>query len=592
MNKKVIIMGGGVAGMSAAHELVERGYQVEVFDRNPIYVGGKARSVNVWDTNLVNPHLYLPGEHGFRFFPGFYKHVTDTMKRIPKLDGEGSCFDNLVSTESVMIAQGGSVKPIVVGVNFPSSIKDIKRLLYSYKVVKQELTSEEIHFFAERVWQLMSSSNQRFLDEYEGIGWWEYCAADKFSKAYQDLLVIGLTRSLVAANAKLASTHTVGRIFLQLIYLMADANANDTDRVLNAPTNDAWLNPWLDYLTKKGVKYHKGYIVTDIEMTNGAISGITTDTEGVITTHNDADYYILATPVERAATLLNEAVLTADPSLKSIITLAPNVEWMNGLQFYLNEEVNLNKGHTIYANSNWALTSISQLQFWKDYDIQDRGNGKIKSILSVDISNWQTEGNFNQKTATECSSEEVKDEVWRQIKAELNKNGHEILKDTMIDFWYLDKDIRTVKVELTPEMLAKLTEAQVIELKKVINLEPLLVNQIHTWGLRPNSFTNIPNLFLASDYVKTNTDLATMEGANEAARRAVNDILDKDGQTNYCKIWTLYNPTALRLAQWYDKKRFKKGLQWTGKLPFWIEVLTFILSIVHTIKGLLKRLFT
>jgi two-component system, NtrC family, sensor kinase len=48
MSKKVIIMGGGVAGMSAAHELIERGYQVEVFDRNPLYVGGKARSVEVW----------------------------------------------------------------------------------------------------------------------------------------------------------------------------------------------------------------------------------------------------------------------------------------------------------------------------------------------------------------------------------------------------------------------------------------------------------------------------------------------------------------------------------------------------------------
>ena len=29
----------------------------------------------------------LPGEHGFRFFPGFYKHVIDTMRRIPSFDG-------------------------------------------------------------------------------------------------------------------------------------------------------------------------------------------------------------------------------------------------------------------------------------------------------------------------------------------------------------------------------------------------------------------------------------------------------------------------------------------------------------------------
>jgi glycine/D-amino acid oxidase-like deaminating enzyme len=34
--KKVIVLGGGVAGMSAAHELIERGFEVEVYERNQI----------------------------------------------------------------------------------------------------------------------------------------------------------------------------------------------------------------------------------------------------------------------------------------------------------------------------------------------------------------------------------------------------------------------------------------------------------------------------------------------------------------------------------------------------------------------------
>ena len=60
------------------------------------------------------------------------------------------------------------------------------------------------------------------------------------------------------------------------------------------------------------------------------------------------------------------------------------------------------------------------------------------------------------------------------------------------------------------------------------NLEPLLVNTANSWEDRPDAVTRIPNLFLASDYVRTHTDLATMEGANEAARRAVNGILERD----------------------------------------------------------------
>ena len=84
-SKKVVVIGGGVAGMSAAHELLERGFEVEVLERNPDYVGGKARSVNVPGSNQTDPSRYLPGEQGFRFFPGFlcthYRHDTAYFHR-------------------------------------------------------------------------------------------------------------------------------------------------------------------------------------------------------------------------------------------------------------------------------------------------------------------------------------------------------------------------------------------------------------------------------------------------------------------------------------------------------------------------------
>ena len=51
----------------------------------------------------------------------------------------------------------------------------------------------------------------------------------------------------------------------------------------------------------------------------------------------------------------------------------------------------------------------------------------------------------------------------------------------------------------------------------------------------------MPNLFLAADYVRTYTDLATMEGANEAARRAVNAILNAEGsREERCELWKLH----------------------------------------------------
>src|ERR1700681_2275576 len=51
-------------------------------------------------------------------------------------------------------------------------------------------------------------------------------------------------------------------------------------------------------------------------------------------------------------------------------------EWMNGIQFYLETDQPLTDGHAIYLDSNWALTSISQRQFWRNYDLSNYGNGR------------------------------------------------------------------------------------------------------------------------------------------------------------------------------------------------------------------------
>jgi hypothetical protein len=149
----------------------------------------------------------------------------------------------------------------------------------------------------------------------------------------------------------------------------------------------------------------------------------------------------------------------------------------------------------------------------------------------------------------------------------------------MIEFWYLDRDIKWVD-----------------EVHHSTDKEPLLVNSINSWSLRPTSYTNIPNFFLASDYVRTNTDLATMEGANEAARRAVNDIIEASGSNaNLCKIWPLSEPSLFNLLKWYDKKRFKKGLPFSHKLPLWLEIVMVIYTPMwmagNFVKSVIKKIW-
>jgi hypothetical protein len=92
----------------------------------------------------------------------------------------------------------------------------------------------------------------------------------------------------------------------------------------------------------------------------------------------------------------------------------------------------------------------------------------------------------------------------------------------------------------------------------VTNLEPLLVNTTGSWEDRPESRTRIANLFLASDYVRTSTDLATMEAANEAARRAVNAILDSTGsRAARCQVWPMQEPSVFAPAKAMDRLRWR-----------------------------------
>ena len=123
MAPTVAILGGGVAGLSAAHELVERGFEVTVYEKHHI-PGGKARSFPKRGTGTA-PRNDLPGEHGFRFFPGFYQHLPDTMRRIPFHGQPDGVFGNLVEATRVEIAQDGK-KAIISAARFPESLADLE----------------------------------------------------------------------------------------------------------------------------------------------------------------------------------------------------------------------------------------------------------------------------------------------------------------------------------------------------------------------------------------------------------------------------------------------------------------------------------
>lgn len=108
--------------------------------------------------------------------------------------------------------------------------------------------------------------------------------ADRFGESYKHLLVEGLTRSLVAARAEIASMKTGTNVTLQLLFCMWNPAIN-TDSVLNGPTNEVWLFPWLNYLNSKGVRYYHGHKGNEIIYESGQVKGvIVTGPDGITKT--------------------------------------------------------------------------------------------------------------------------------------------------------------------------------------------------------------------------------------------------------------------------------------------------------------------
>jgi hypothetical protein len=138
--------------------------------------------------------------------------------------------------------------------------------------------------------------------------------------------------------------------------------------------------------------------------------------------------------------LVTGSLKTFAPALAGLSNL--KVRWMNGIQFYLAKDVPVAPGHTLYADSPWALTSISQKQFWRDVPLSNFGGGKVGGLLSVDISEWEAPGILVRKPAMQCSAEEIKDEVWAELKVHLNVGGAHVIDDSNLLGWFLDPDIQ------------------------------------------------------------------------------------------------------------------------------------------------------
>ncbi len=230
----------------------------------------------------------IAGEHGFRFFPGFYRHLRDTMKRTPLFDAssgdatEHSVHDHLHEVEWQTIADPTRQRPSSFA---RRNISSTGALVEQYQSLRRELgyRPSDLLRFSLRMLRYATSSSARREATYEDLSWYDFLtlrdlrgARTKvpvdlgapspeperlhYGQRFEDTIRHS-PRALVAMDAAVTDARSQGNVSLQLGMDQFDLH-DATDSTLRAPTSDAWLVHWKAYLQRLGVRFFVGEVTS------------------------------------------------------------------------------------------------------------------------------------------------------------------------------------------------------------------------------------------------------------------------------------------------------------------------------------------
>lgn len=562
----------------------------------------------------------VPAEHGFRFFPSFYRHLFDTMKRTPissPSDAQrtkATTFDNLVPTDGLGFARSDHKVSFMVP-RHEMSLEET-RVILGKVLGELGYTGEDIARFSLKIFKYMTSSSARRAAQYENMSWGDFLEAKLYSPISRKHIENGPQMSAALKGSE-SDTRTQGNITIQLMMDQLKPNSL-ADYTLSGPTSSYWLNHWHDFLKAQGVKFVRGKLL--------GFKGIKTDKgkwiEPVVEPHVQltGEKYVLALSLPAMVPLAKsflaaaakagvteklrdmEAVVEFAGDLNSLHDAHPSgpLQHLSGIQYYFDQDLRFWRGHTQYLDSEWGLTSICQPQFWSK--VRNAADG-YRSILSVDIGAFDRpyQPKENGKPvgkpvmAWECSPEEIAHHAWAQI-----------LEHHLTAFKKQYGDHAQIPVPIAFSIDAQLTfrKKSVKAHEWIIeNRSPFLVNKTAAYRTRPGKL--IPEKGISKEisyydviedtyvmcgtFMKTYTRLTSMEGANESARHAVNALLQVfEIPGDRCEIWDPED-NEIDDLQWLkdlDDNLLKRGLPHFTDILDWTEIPAFF--DIHKLKGLIR----
>jgi len=544
--KRVAIFGGGPAGMTAAHELAERGFRVDLYERQAV-LGGKVRSLTARGTGTDGRPDY-PLNMGGHYFIGGYPNLGETLGRIPvgagrtvgdNLDKSGRSLTLFAGKAAVTAPLPGTAGRLPNGTTPEFLLNAVTAALRPIP----ELTPKDVALIASKLGALLTSGEKRGWAQLEHIGFPDYLRTDLLS---ENAKAIGdLPGFLGVGNHNGMNTRAFERFLDVFINGAAGQTGPGLDQalaILPGPETKEWFDPWARYLASLGTRFHMRQTLAGLTCKNGRITGATVRDHRGRRSRVAADYYVLAVPQPKAKGLINRAMRRHDEAFDGISEL----QELRGMSMQILLNHRLPKMGDLFTSltSPWQTGSEILTKMW-DLNLEDYGDGKAKEYVSFQIADtgWTRDpGMLYGKPGSQCTGQEVINEVLAQLREHM---------DNATDSW-APSAIHSIR--LAPGVSTDLSKPLKWD-------EWLFPASPSCWQYQPNQLTGIPNFFLAGSYTRAQVIGENMDAANESGKRAAAGILEASRvRASPVTLGTFKPLPALQALREADDRAYELGL--------------------------------
>lgn len=486
----IIIIGGGISGLTTAHELCMLGYKVTIIERNDI-VGGLARTYQNKENKIC------PYEYSWRAYASFYYNVYNIMKQIP-YDGNLSVYDKLLDIEE---------KKVTCNKNY----------LDFYNKRNTVMRNMPLHckFL---LLQYLCSCNKRNCDNFSDIKIKDYINDSNISIEIENILGKSVG-PILGFDYQFASLYDLLH-FYEMLY---NNKSNKTKtNITSLPTSYVWFDKWVDLLKSKGVIFLLNTETISYNINNNIITSITV-LDKLTNKFNKyiANYFINCTGPEILSKLLKQHsnisknINVYYNNIDKVATLGR--QQLLSVYYYLDTKIYLRYEYScIYLpNTPWLLMVLPTGHIWGDSFLSEYCDSKIKEVVSIAICESHIDGLLIKKPWSECTVDEIKIETWFQLI-----NDKDFINSSCIN-----KNINDINI-----IDFKLWDSYIFKDGKLDTFEPKWSNNINTIKYRPTNISPFKNLIISGAYTKTSVNFYSMEGAVESGKMAAKTLCKIDNK--------------------------------------------------------------